>query len=205
MALDLNNLDKISNEALGNIYRGLSPDGRGYEELTAQSFNFIKGFDLGATTELEPLIDISRENLISKNVKFAFGNETHSLKILEVTNNTVTVSIESDPILVLLDLNETEEVDLDNDGKTDLILSLKSFDKDGNPIIKVNKPREEPQKIDYFKNVKNKIYNYRYTLLIGLIVIVGLILFFGSGYHKKLVKLICLKSKNYNTFLYYYQ
>ena len=176
---------KTINIKIGEGKTGL---GTNVLNLWQRLLNFIKGFDLGATTELEPLIDISRENLISKNVKFAFGNETHSLKILEVTNNTVTVSIESDPILVLLDLNETEEVDLDNDGKTDLILSLKSFDKDGNPIIKVNKPREEPQKIDYFKNVKNKIYNYRYTLLIGLIVIVGLILFFGSGYHKKLVK-----------------
>ena len=49
MALDLNNMDKITNQVLGNIYRGLSPDGRDYEELTAQSFNFLKGFDFGPT------------------------------------------------------------------------------------------------------------------------------------------------------------
>jgi len=53
MALDLNNLDKISNETLGNLYRGLSPDGQsGYEELTAQSLNFLKGFDFGPIVEV---------------------------------------------------------------------------------------------------------------------------------------------------------
>jgi uncharacterized membrane protein len=150
---------------------------------------FVKNLNVPKNqTVLEPLTDLNRESFISKNVKFIFENETHSLKILEVKNSSVTLSIESRPIFVLLDLNETEEIDLNNDNKTDLRLELRSIDKEGTPTIKVSKILEEAKEpgLD-LKGVKDRLYKYKYAILVSLIIIIGLILFFSTNAYKKLI------------------
>lgn len=54
MALDLNNLDSITNGVLGNIYRGvaLSPGQTNFEKLAGQSLNTIKLFDFSAALNI---------------------------------------------------------------------------------------------------------------------------------------------------------
>ncbi|MEK6834770.1 MAG: hypothetical protein AABX61_00725 [Nanoarchaeota archaeon] len=155
--------------------------------------SFIKKFNLNdKISSPEPLIDLNRETLISKNVKFIFGNETHALNILEIKNSTVTLSIESEPIFILLDLNETENVDLNKDGKNDLILTLKGFDKDGNPLISVVKESEvkENSFLNSLNNVKDAIYKYKFPLLVGIIIVIAIILIFTTKAYKKLINYI---------------
>ena len=143
-------------------------------------------------TEESGLIDLDEENTISNDVRFEFNNEIHSLKILSVDNQTVTISIESNITYVLLDKNEDEEVDLDRDGKSDLVLSLQGFDENGSPIIIVNKLEQasESEETNYLQPAKDFLYKYKGILLIGLIIVIGLILFFATGFYKTLIKYI---------------
>ncbi len=169
------------------------------KELWQKFVNSLK--KLMPETIKEEVINLDKENKISKDVKFNFKDEIHDLKILEVKNNTVTIKIESDPVFVLLDFNETEEVDLDKDNKTDLVLILEGFDEQGNPVIKISKPSEvqedtsegnesvseETEKTNYLSTVKEKLSQYKTVILVGVIIVLGLILFFATGLYKKLV------------------
>ena len=155
--------------------------------LFEKLFSFIKKLNINQTQE--QFIDIEKENMIKNDVKFSFNNDIHSLKIFDVKNNSVTLIIESEQSFVLLDLNETEEVDIDKDGKNDLILKLEGFDENNKPIINVNKKENNSNQISNLNYLKDIFDRYKAVMLIILIIIIGAILFFSMGLHKKLIDL----------------
>src|SRR3989338_7445499 len=67
MALDLNNIDKITNQALGNIYSGVGSalggpgDGSqtGLEKLAANTLQTVRDFDISQTVSVLKIIGIS--------------------------------------------------------------------------------------------------------------------------------------------------
>jgi hypothetical protein len=165
-----------------------------WNKLLNKISNFFKKISLSTNqTITEELIDINKEQSINKNVKFVFDNETHFLKLIDIKNKSVTISIESQPVFVILNLNETKEVDINNDKKTDLILKLENFDDKGNPVIKISKNLtqvQEEKKVDYLnylKTAKEKLYKYKYIILGSFIFLILIILFFSTNAYKKLV------------------
>ncbi len=58
---------------------------------------------------------------------FSFGNENHTLTVLDVTETTATVKIESQPQTFTLYVGEEKQVDLDADNIMDISLRLKSI------------------------------------------------------------------------------
>ncbi len=73
-----------------------------------------------------------------KVVQFDLNNETHSIKVNSVTQNSVTLTIHSEPINVTLTVGEEKEVDLNGDGKPDLVIKLISI-TNGVPNLYIQK------------------------------------------------------------------
>jgi hypothetical protein len=63
------------------------------------------------------------------------SNTTHTVTITEVTDDEITFSIESDPIIVSLAKNETKDIDTDNDGTDDLRVEYSGL-QSGRPQLK---------------------------------------------------------------------
>ncbi|MBU2634287.1 MAG: hypothetical protein KJ674_03510 [Nanoarchaeota archaeon] len=118
-----------------------------YEEVKENFFdkiiNWIK--DLFAVEIVkEGVLSFEEEKLVSGDVNFVYEDVEHSLVIMDVSNDSVTVVIESDPVIVLLDIGESKNVDINGDGVNDLILTLDSI-VDNVPYIKIIEivPEEE--------------------------------------------------------------
>jgi hypothetical protein len=58
---------------------------------------------------------------------FEVDGESHKLKVDEIKNESVTVTVSSDPITITLFVNESKKIDLDNNSVYDLFLNLNSI------------------------------------------------------------------------------
>ncbi|MFH1209690.1 MAG: hypothetical protein V1663_02795 [archaeon] len=72
----------------------------------------------------EQVIVFKEEKTVTENTKFKYKEEEHNLRILNVTNSSVTIVIESNPVIVLLDVGETRNIDITGDGVNDLTITL---------------------------------------------------------------------------------
>ena len=63
----------------------------------------------------------------SGGLSFSVNNEAHTAKVLTVTSTSVTIEFASTPDKVTLNVGETKEVDLNDNGKIDLSVMLKSI------------------------------------------------------------------------------
>ncbi len=97
------------------------------------------------------------------------NGEEHKLEIQEVSENSVTIKISSDPIFLVLNTSESKEVDINEDGANDLKITLESI-KDGNPELKIVEINSNNAKEDegFFSKYRNWI--------IGAIIIIILII-----------------------------
>src|SRR3989344_4790121 len=57
-------------------------------------------------------------------VNFDVGTRSHSVKVLEVMDNQVTIEISSTPVVLTMIVGESKNVDLDDDGVDDLVVTL---------------------------------------------------------------------------------
>src|SRR3989344_2851418 len=131
--------------------------------------------------------DISKNNIINQDVKFKFKNEEHNIKIKEVQNTSLVLEITSNPQYVILDLNETEKIDIDRDGIYDLELTLEEI-KEGKPIIKsksvnekileerIEEKAQEPSQ--YSQSLLSFLTAYKFYVILGIIILIVLILIF---------------------------
>ncbi|HLC57086.1 MAG TPA: hypothetical protein VJH95_00790 [Candidatus Nanoarchaeia archaeon] len=109
-------------------------------------------------------VDIRFKPVISEDTAFRYGNESHTLKISEIGNNSVTIVINSEPVIVIARLNETKSIDINGDGKEDITVKLTEI-KDGKPLMELAAIGEQGQGIDY-----------RNYLIMGIVVLVVLVL-----------------------------
>ena len=59
--------------------------------------------------------------------KFNLGGNLHTLKVNDLTNNSVNITISSEPLTFVLNTGETQKADIDGDGVYDLSVFLKSI------------------------------------------------------------------------------
>src|SRR3989344_4375949 len=160
--------------------------------------NWFKSINLGAqqnlttpvtkvneTKEELRLINLDNETLIHESVKFSFKGE-HTIKVVQVNIKDVVLEIKSNPTYIILDLDETEQVDLNDDGVPDLNLTLKSI-KNKTPEIEINKLEQKTEENLLVKQVKENISKYKYWIISIVIVILILILLFTTNAFKKMV------------------
>ncbi|UCD20651.1 MAG: hypothetical protein JSW08_02655 [archaeon] len=73
---------------------------------------------------------------------FSFNETNHTITILNITNDTVTFEISSEPITLTLTVGETAYVDLDEDTITDISIKLESI-TDGKATFSIKSYSEE--------------------------------------------------------------
>ncbi len=183
-----------------NINVGIAttiPTGQIIQEVTEESIldrarNFLRNLfnieqelnetqqgtrEVETVKEIEDLTDI----LIEEDQTFIVNEEIHTITIQEVTEDTVTVLIESDPILVVLKTGETKDIDLDEDNQPDLRLILEEIDN-GKPKIRMlitsaeeigeSKETEEPKITS--NSILSTVSENRNIAILAIIVIIGL-------------------------------
>ncbi|MBL7147333.1 MAG: hypothetical protein ISS82_00730 [Nanoarchaeota archaeon] len=119
-------------------------------QVTSQepSINFFEKIKTWLYNLITIPIDFTDEKLITQDTDFIFDNEEHSIKIQNVNNNSVTILIESNPVLDTLNVGETKEFDINNDGILDLRITLESI-IEGIPQLKIIEiPTELEQEIE---------------------------------------------------------
>ena len=77
----------------------------------------------------------------NKEVKFNIDEEVHTLKVDSITDNSVSLTIQSNPIKVDLKIGEEKKFDLNNDGFYDIKIKLNNI-VDGIPDLYVKKIHE---------------------------------------------------------------
>ena len=131
-----------------------------------------------------PQVDIRYNPSVSESVMFGYKNETHSMIISEVGEKSVTLIFESESLslekkpsgkkqseiaIVILNVNETKNIDIDGDGKEDIRAFLKGIG-DGKPDVELSLiNKEEVSGDDEGKNYTNYI-------IIGVVVLALILL-----------------------------
>jgi len=115
------------------------------------------------------LKEFKKETTVRESTEFILNGEEHKLEIQEVNENSITIKISSDPIFLVLNVSESKEVDINEDGTNDLKLTLESIE-DGNPIIKVVEINSNEVKED-----NGSFFSKYKSWIIGLIIVIILI------------------------------
>ena len=124
----------------------------------------------GLAADKKDLIDFKKETTITNSIEFSLNGKEHKIEIQEISQDSITLKISSDPIFVVLNVSETKEIDINEDGVADLKLFLDSI-KDGEPKIKVqeiNTNEVAESNTGFFSKYKNWV--------IGIIIIIVLII-----------------------------
>jgi len=84
------------------------------------------------------LSDIGKEIIINQkeSVSFKINDEDHLIQVEEVTDNSATFTIYSEPQKLTLTIGQSEEIDVNNDGLNDLYIKLVRI-SDGKPIFEI--------------------------------------------------------------------
>ena len=79
--------------------------------------------DAGTLSTTETYTSVAEEGTVT----FTVSGSSHSAKVLDVTENSVTIEVSSTPQQLTLSVGETKEVDLTDDNVNDLSITLKSI------------------------------------------------------------------------------
>ena len=151
----------------------------------------IAGAELVPEDEEEgPDIDLSSEDVsvvqigVSQGqvLSLTFGTVEHSVTIQEVTGDSVTLIIESDPIGVTLTIGETKEVDVDGNGINDLAITLNGInngvaDLTFERLVSVSEIEEEAEPGVEVGEEKEG-FSYWWLLILIVVIVVGIIWYF---------------------------
>jgi len=154
------------------------------------------GGSFGSDSGYLPLVSLD-DNQITLNTwsikYFILNNEQHSLRIKTIGNDTLTLTISSEPFDIVLTIDETKDVDVDQNGVNDLKITLISIE--GSKAVLYFEEieeisEEESGDIIEFENVTDSnlitgavVGEIEASRLVGgvivvVIVILGLILYF---------------------------
>ena len=79
--------------------------------------------DAGTLSTTDTYTSVSKDGT----VKFTVSGSSHSAKVLDITTDSVTIEVASTPSQLTLNVGETGEVDLNDDGTNDLSVTLRAI------------------------------------------------------------------------------
>ncbi len=79
--------------------------------------------DAGTLSTTETFTSVAKEGTVT----FTVTGTSHSAKVLDITTTSVTIEVSSTPQQLTLNIGDTKEIDLTDDGKNDLSVTLKSI------------------------------------------------------------------------------
>lgn len=111
-------------------------------------------------------VDIRYTPVVSEDAQFKINNETHTLHISEVGKGQVTLIIQSEPQIVVVQLNESKEIDVNGDGTMDVRVELQGIEN-GTPSLQLSEIAQQPAPV---------VLSYRNYFIVGIVIVVLLIL-----------------------------
>jgi hypothetical protein len=87
-----------------------------------------------------------------KKISFELINESHSIKVNSVSDNSVEITVSSNPITVSLSIGEEKKFDINGDGNYELSVILNSIDN-GNPQFTIRKISEPVSQVPSVQGV----------------------------------------------------
>ena len=128
--------------------------------------------DAGTLTTTETYTSVAKEGTVT----FTVAGSSHSAKVLDVTTDSVTIEISSTPQQLTLTIGETKEVDLTDDDKNDLSVTLKSItDGKADLVFKslevVAPPAEEEKPGVVTGEAAKPTYTWLWIVLIVIVVV----------------------------------
>jgi hypothetical protein len=90
-----------------------SSSGGGLPTYYPTESNLQQGYEIALATHFQ--------------IKFNLGGNLHTMKVNNLTNDSVNITISSEPITFILKANQTEKVDVNSDGYYDISIFLKSI------------------------------------------------------------------------------
>ena len=152
---------------------------------------------------------------MGESVEFIIIGETHTLELTDISDDTILITITSDPILFTIDVGESKDVDMDNDGVYDVKVTFNGY-VDGKadisyeeiseeiiegPIIdeevteEESSGEEEPFFSSFFGSLGSiftgagsSLVTYKYHIIGIIAVIIILYLIFKTGFGKKIAE-----------------
>ena len=118
----------------------------------------------------EEIKDISELKQINENTKFKYNNEEHELLITSVKNDSVVIVIKSNVTAFSLKINQEKEVDVNGDGKKDIVVKLLKIEN-SKPVVEV-KEINQIQELQQQKSSTNLKYIYAGAALIIIIILI---------------------------------
>ena len=96
-------------------------------------------------TEAVQIISAAVPISISVNevLRFVSQGQKHDVAVLEIAESSVTFRFRSEPVIVQLSVGDVKHVDLDNDGREDIIVTLKDI-VSGKAIFTITEIGDEP-------------------------------------------------------------
>lgn len=110
--------------------------------------------------------------------RFSFNNESHTIKLDNIINNTAIITVSSLPITFNLTVNETKKIDLNNDGYYDLQIQLKNLSSYSADLALKFIKEAIAANTTGEKAVQEKFVQYEVitSLVIGLVALLAIIL-----------------------------
>lgn len=103
-------------------------------------FLIVRNASIISDEELSQGISLDlKEN---KEVKFKIDDEQHSIKVNSISGDSVSMTVQSDPVTITLDVGGNEKIDFENDGIYDLYIKLNDV-VEGKADILLRKISEE--------------------------------------------------------------
>jgi hypothetical protein len=80
-------------------------------------------------------IIITSELLMNQNIELMVGGIAHNLKLMNLQDQKATLTLSSEPITIVLELNKPQKIDIDRDGKYDIKITLDSIDNEKKTVV----------------------------------------------------------------------
>ena len=145
----------------------------GGSELPGEPEGSNEGPDIDLSSEDVNIVQVGASQ--GQILSLTFGTVEHSVTIQEITENSVTLIIESDPIEVTLLIGETKEIDVDGNSINDLAITLNDIDDSivdltFERLVSVSEIEESEELL--VEQEEKKGFNYWWVILIFVVVVV---------------------------------
>ncbi len=100
-------------------------------------------------SEKQLIVGASFQMEENKSVKMEVGEQEHEIEVQNVGEDWAEIVIRSNPLKFRLEVNQVIELDLDDDGQSDIRVKLFRIDKNGKAVIAVKKITKESCEEDW--------------------------------------------------------